>query len=500
MNTDVNELYGKIYRHNQSLLNLSGSNYLTCSCVDAIDLYITSHALSFLRDIQFELFQSHGFIFNARCIIEGIAVKRYCQSTDKTLSIELLKKQTAILEYRYYSQLKGIIDYIVIPENLKSDYVDAVSYYRSQLNDYSEIRINEIIKSQIPFLLDPKTNYRKIVGEQLGEDFAKLYGVLSQMVHPSLNDVYSRVNELQLPIYVLELIENEYGNLRRGQYNLEYHCKVSLSSPVPQKLDALINDECGILVNISNAIQLHFEKNYISDTLITLFFLLKEMMLDTLMGLREQTKSKQKLFLDLISVFHEVQMKDYPEEQMKLLCRHAEVQRARNIEKDYNTDEAFEIYTSIYQNSIDKSTFEYAFLSMTGYLIDEKGHSKSLSKAVKDYLSRFDHAESDINISQVCMLDYLESQMLSHANGYMFFANTGAWSEVNNIFVLSDYFLVDILQTVLSIYKDCTLDEDKKKFKLLINMIRNGIKRIKEISVQKFTLLNIPTQNLNSVM
>lgn len=500
MSNDINELYGKIYRHNQSLLNLSGSNYSTCSCADAIDLYITSHALSFLRDIKFELFQSHGFIFNARCIIEGIAVKRYCQSTNKALSIELLKKQTAILEYRYYSQLKGIIDYIVMPEKLKSDYDEAVSYYHSQLKNYSDTRINEIIKSQIPFLLDPKTNYRKIVGEQLGEDFAKLYGVLSQMIHPSLNDVYSRVNELQLPIYVLELIENEYGNLRRGQYNLEYHCNVSLSSPVPQKLGSLVYDECEIIINISNVIQSYFDKNYISDTLQTLYLLLKEMMLDTLMGLREQTKSKQKLFLDLISVFHEVQMKDYPEEQMKLLSRHAEIQRARNIGNDFNTDDAFDIYKSIYQNAIDKSVFDSAFLSMTGYLIDEKGHAKSLTKVAKDYLSRFDHAENEIKISQVSMLDYLESQMLSHANGYMFFANSGAWSEVNNILVWSDYFLADILQTVLSIYKSCTLEEDKKKFKPFINMIRNGIKKIKEISVQKSVLLSIPTQNLNSVM
>lgn len=42
------------------------------------------------------------------------------------------------------------------------------------------------------------------------------------------------------------------------------------------------------------------------------------------------------------------------------------------------------------------------------------------------------------------LLDYVESQMLSHANGYMWYANRGAWGDVNNIIIGMDMCLMFI--------------------------------------------------------
>ena len=499
MDEKINSLYGKIYRYNQSLLNATCNLDSAYSCPEVIDFYITSHAMSFIRNLEFRLIQSHGFIFNARCIIEGIAVKRFCQAS--SVDVKLLKKQKSLLEYRYYTQLKSIIEYILIPEKLKTDYLEAVNFYKDKLKaDYSSSKINEIIKSPIPFLCNPHLSYRKIVAEQLGEDFAKVYGILSQTIHPSLNDAYSNIDELKIPFYVIQLIESEYDSLRKGQHNLDFHCKVALSGPIPKELRSLSYDESDILIHVADMIEKLFEKNYISDTLKTLYLLVNEMMLDTLMGLREQTKSKQKLFLDLVSVFYEIQMKEYPDKQMKLLCQHAEIQRARNLGAEYNIDKAYKTYLSIYPNGIDKQIFDEKFITMTGYLIDQDGNVKSLTKAVKDYLCRFDNQEDRLKISQINMLDYLESQLLSHANGYLFFANTGAWSEVNNLLIWTDIIIADTLQSILSIYKNACVEDNKKKYKPLINAIRNGIKEIQVISNKKIELLNLPAQNLNSVM
>ena len=49
-------------------------------------------------------------------------------------------------------------------------------------------------------------------------------------------------------------------------------------------------------------------------------------------------------------------------------------------------------------------------------------------------------------------LDYMESQMLSHANGYMWFANRGAFNDTNNVFIGIDVCLVSIIEKLYNIF------------------------------------------------
>lgn len=160
----------------------------------------------------------------------------------------------------------------MIPEDLKKAYSDSVAFYKNELsNKCSESTIEEIIDSQIPFICCLRTNFRKLIGEQLGENYAVVYGLLSQMIHPSVNDTYNNDELLKLPADVLPLIEKEYSGLRSQKQGLRFHCMISLSAQIPDQLIDLENKESLSLIKIADTIEKHFKKNYISDTLQTLY-------------------------------------------------------------------------------------------------------------------------------------------------------------------------------------------------------------------------------------
>ncbi len=488
---ELNILYGKIYKHNQKLLKIPKSNYTSLDCSDIMDVHITSHALSYLRNLQIGLFGTHGLFFNARCIIEGIAVKKYCQSNN--VDIELLKRQSAIFEYKNYSKLNDIVGLIVFPEVLKTDYAEAVDYYNKKLRlNFTESQIKKIIESNIPFVCNPYTNYKKIINDQLGKGYARIYGLLSLICHPSTNDAcrHEVLNGLVLP--TLYLIKDEYNSLPVGAFDFNKLFNISFFSPISKKLADLTVSECKLLSKIAIEIESYFGENYISNTLVTLLGLVNEMMIDIIMGLREQAKSKFKVYLDMVAVFDQVLKSDCLQEQIELINFHFESHIMNSVEKDYDTSAAYKAYLIIHPCGAAKDKFDSEFKKTTGYLIDENGKTKSLSKAVKDYISRFNKEQG-----QSIMLVYSESQMISHANGYMYFSNNGAWSDINGMQLWIDIALSDLMQTFLKIYKSA-YDHGEKNYKPLVNLIRNNIKRLESISYEKQMLLQIPTQDLNS--
>ena len=87
-------------------------------------------------------------------------------------------------------------------------------FFQKKLSDkYSEKFINNITKTNKPFLCDPHTNFRKLVGENLGEEYAKIYGLYSQAIHPSVNDFYMNEGIWQTIPEILLLILEEYLSL-----------------------------------------------------------------------------------------------------------------------------------------------------------------------------------------------------------------------------------------------------------------------------------------------
>ena len=112
---------------------------------------------------------------------------------------------------------------------------------------------------------------------------------------------------------------------------------------------------------------------------------------------------------------------------------------------------------------------------------------------VKSFVHHFDNEENEhVTLGKRMILDYLESQMLSHANGYMWFANRGAFMDVNSVIFASDVSLIFILKSIKTIFELHRKIEQTQEYKSIINILRNSIKKLNDVLKEKTQILAIP--------
>ena len=82
-----------------------------CNYDEVFDFYITSNAISFLKNVYLGFITSQTFFLNIRCIIEGLAVKKAFEKNYFTITnFNLLKVQAPIIEYHQYKEFQNILD------------------------------------------------------------------------------------------------------------------------------------------------------------------------------------------------------------------------------------------------------------------------------------------------------------------------------------------------------------------------------------------------------
>lgn len=496
----ISKLYGKIYSYNNHLLNCSeeklaeGERY---NIIDIFDFYITSHAQAYLKNLYFDNICSAGFLFNIRCMLEGLALKRMSQRGKISLiQEELLQKQVFLIEYRYYhnSYLEDILDDILITDKLKKDWETTCSFYQQRLKGmYTEKQIEKICNSSIPFLCNFKTSYRQIIEEELGKECAHLYGYYSSLIHPSVNNFYLNEGTVKSGLALLEIIIKEYDYLPASEYSLDTDYALTSAGPAGDFI-ALCQKQQDLIINIAEVFEQKFPNNYVSNTLRTLAPFYLEFAIEKSLGLTEQIKSKWKSLLELLSTFYELYCNSTMDNRKFLLLdEHMRIQTLRNFELNYSLDEAYSIYCTIFSNPCNRKEFEQGFLKELGYTIDEKGEVKSLSKMVRLFAKHFEYdVTQGTTLGKAMVLDYLESQMLSHANGYMWFANQGAFMDVNNILIAGDVGLLLVLRGVKIIFETHRKLDESKEYKTIINILRNSIKKLQSILEEKQALLSLP--------
>ena len=495
----INELFGKIYDYNYKLMKKSEDLSLENKYAfnDIIDFHITSNALSLLKNLYYGYQDSIGSLQNVRCIIEGFALKRMYTAGDiPNEKVELLQKQVFLIEYNEYKRF-DFIDKILIPEKLEKDYNDASSFYHNKLKDrFSDKEIADIVDSQIPFLCNPKENHHNLISRYLGDELTKIYGACSQCVHPSINLSYKCDEYIGYELIVYNLIKKEYSSLSNSENTLTKHASLSMHSDISQRQYELIGKQAKLICGIANVFKDYYKENYVSDTLYTITLLHEEMILDCLMGFREQVKTKWKIMLELLMGFeYNYLQKRLDKDYSNLFNEHAYISYLRNMNMKFDTSKAYELYLKIYPNGCSKENFDKSIVRTTGYTIDEKGCTLSLTKMVNTFLSNSFSQFGEYFIEPV-KLDYVESQMLSHANGYMWFANTGAWADVFNLFKATDLIVIEILSKVQNVFELHREIEESKKYKTIINVLRNSIKKIKPLIEERLKWLLIPGVNI----
>lgn len=154
---------------------------------------------------------------------------------------------------------------------------------------------------------------------------------------------------------ILLLIMEEYKLLPQSQLTFSSYSTSIYASDISRKYEELVRQECKILIDISNVFSRFFNKNYTSDTLMSINLLMSEMCTDKLLGLCEQVKSKWKIALDMFSSFYKCYITYFPhEEHFKLLEEHERVQIKRNLGEEFSVDKAYGFYKVLYPDGFSK--------------------------------------------------------------------------------------------------------------------------------------------------
>lgn len=493
---NCDSLFGKIYLFNQALMDKSEDKNHKPTPLEIFDFYITSNALPLLKNICIGPLTttSVGSMIHARCVLEGLALKRYFQSADaKEINGELLDKQLFITEYWCYKNIMSNFENCFVPGKVEKDFEETKSYYFKRLeNLYSKEQIRAFLSSSLPFTLLEKTNFKEFVNKYVGKEAAAIYATLSYYSHPGTNTFYKEKDLVSLALYVCELIEKEYSKLTKWHSCSEW-AKL-LRSPISDELLYLCDQEKRLINSVADVVEKHFGNNYVSNTFNTIAYLIPDLGMDKIMGLIESVKIKWKTIFEIFSTFDNLYYGSMGDQRFyNLLDIHKDYQFDKNLGgsgKEY-LEEAYLIFSKLHKNPCSLKTFEEGFSKIDGYLITENGHCRRMVEIVNDFSKVY-----PLNWAESAIMNYRESQMLSHANGYMWNANSGAFNDSNPIFALVDMSVEYLFNKMLVLFTSQKDDPLYKTYKPIVNILRNTLKELIPIFNQKSELLKIPTVGL----
>jgi len=512
----INFLYGKAVLLNEShiLFDMQPNHLDNLTFKQISDFYLSSHMMSYLKNTYLEFTQSRGTYFSARCILEGIALYKLFElgKISKEM-IELLKRNYFLLEYKNYSKDFKLLTTITNYQTMKKNYTKAILTYKTILKEYNLKTIKKILNCRVPFLLGSYSNYEEIILETLGENGLLIYKNLSFVIHPHdsnhiVNSDFSVFIDY-IDFFVVEYLESAPGSSidKTIEFDLaKYIFHPSLPGvPNPTKnYHKSLLEQLECLNKIIVAFNKKFtSKNMISDILNTYKYLFYDLSIDMLIGLPEQVKMKFKMMIEMFSVFHLFSIKSYDEIQntqddirMLLYTHHAIIKSKLNSNLEYE-DEMELVYTRFKRwASSDMSLEEFAkkYLTTFGFLIEKSGSVRNISNTVnvflKDLFSDTKNPQEITNIA-IYQLYYAESQMLSHANGYMINANAGAWSDDINVMNIIETMLFYMLDSILFQFRLHSKIEGKK-YNQLIYVLNKQINVLKECFESKQVLYQIP--------
>ena len=473
---------------------------------DVMNFYITSHAMSFLKNLCLGLEKSLGTILNMRCILEGKAFLE-CHSKNGFTEeqLELFKVQFAIIEHKQY---KDFIDMenVIFPEDLEKNYNSAVEKFKNSCPN--GIKLNKVLKTGFPCLLKEKFKFEHIVKEYSTEDELCMYKTCSQFIHPNDCNTLFNLDITMHYVYILNYILERYID------NKTLNCKISFTDfhniltnekdSISYKIKGITLQQVELLSKCASVFTQFYGNNYNSNVLNILIKLLQDITEDSLFGLSEQVKVKWKIILEIVATmdalfdFH----KSYEEVQncYKLLVMHTKKQlNTNNNIQNVDLNEAYKCYKTLYPNGLDFENFEKEFNSTLGFLVNDKGLKNknnnnekiTLTVLVKTLLSKFTNESTEPNkdICKIMNLNYIESQMLSHSNGYMYYSNSGAWCDSDSVILSFDYCMCYILQKFLNVYNVHSIIDETKRYKTIRNCLRNSIERYKCLVEEKSNLM-----------
>ena len=508
----MNNIFGIIFLKNMKLLKDSDDDTINGDFESVLDFYITSHSISLIKNLSLGINFSAGSILNIRGIIEAKALLcMYKKGDINEDNQKLFLLQYKIIEYNNYKEVKNAEEYVIDINLVKQEYAKVKEKYKEYNSDEKELK--KILKTQMPALLNPCFKFEKIIKKYLSDDELKVYKLCSQIIHP--NDNLILKEELQIDnfyAYILSFIIDRY--LLNDNYAINFTFKtyrdliMEDKNSITYQIHKIILDQNAQLNRIAKTLEENFgANNYLSNCLLVLQNNLYDITMDHLLGLSEQCKLKWKPILEMFSTMHYLsQNVGLRDDRYTLFKKHSIVQLCNNLGQQYDLRSCYELYKKMYPNGCDFEMFNKLFCSTMGFTINEKGLEYNLNDICLKYAESFNKQTlkicvnekiSEIKVDNDIMLNYFESQMLSHSNGYMYYSNSGAWGNSTSVLIEFDYCLIRLLDALLIEYKFASIVEDNINYANIANVLDSSLQTIKKLVKQKNKLLSIPIEKID---
>lgn len=160
---DNNELYKRLKKINNELLNKSNDINYEATLEDGFLFSITSCGLGIIKNVELGIDKSLTHILLLRNMIEYLSVSKYLQNLPDEKR-KLYKYQYAIFEYINYEKVYNeSLDGIISMHDFEINYLKSIEAFKKL--GYIESDIIKIIKSALPCACDPDITYLKIINK-----------------------------------------------------------------------------------------------------------------------------------------------------------------------------------------------------------------------------------------------------------------------------------------------------------------------------------------------
>jgi hypothetical protein len=496
-------IFGSIYNINLDLFRKGNDVEYEPTFNEIFDFHITSFGLGLMKNICTNNVLSPGTFLCMRSMIESIALKKMFACGDISREQEkMLKAQFAIIEWIAYEKYVEKDSSLFSPE-MKRSYEESREKF---LRYIGASELKRIERNQLLFLCENKKPI--MIVEKYLPEFLERYKICSQIIHPNDNQLLYRMDfsYISYCFPMIEYLVNEYYNKSGKLINSTFKDVYGdCSGPQTDKMyDATMrfNEE---LSKISNVLRQFFGDNtYVANMLDTVRNLTIDLHCDSILGLTELMKSKFKIIVEMFAACREL-IKDphhilNMEKFYQLFVIHTENQFDYNRGGNPSAEYAYDLYIELYPTGFSREQFDVLFCKTTGFLITEV-EPPSLTKLCRDFANCIEDTNPNgrLNLSELCILNYVESQMLSHSNGYIWYANKGSFNDIAGVDGFIKAFTIEYLSRMYELYRIHSIANGTKEYKRIMNILRNSIKRLKTVSDELNKLEQFPRIDISRI-
>lgn len=514
---DLNKLYAPIKYLNNELLKKSNiPYYVGATFNDAIQLTITSNALSLIKGVMQKNYRSITNALNVRNIIECLTLvmmesKGDISQDQKDLFIEQYK----LIEYENYaSDGDEKFECMLDLQDLTTRYEEAkVKFIQSGVK---EKKLKRIANSRLPFLCKEYISFNELIDKYCPE-LLDGYIELSQMIHPasySYNRNYEQYDALVF--IVLHFLRNLYKDRDKGnvltfreEEILLYCGGLKFKENYSERLYDLQKAQWEELLLLSkDLLDIFGGNNYISDFIGELVLVIHDLNTDSQLGYTENVKLKFKVIAEMLACFNKVYFGFLETEEVnyysEILKKHELIkiyERCKETIPQELQEEIFKSYKNNFINSnLNEEQFFKEFNKPLGFLVNEAGVSPTYTALVKEYFELLYKDEiiriekpavgKDVKLKDYFSLMYKESNNMSHGCGYLFFTNTGAWMDDINIIHFLDISILNILQRISIAF--FAFGADNEMNSNVADRLKKSIDNLDILFKEKIEILKIP--------